>query len=439
MSPRNWGEAESERLHSPSLLGARTDLMDIPPLAALRVFFTVAAIAVPAAAPAYEEAPRPNPSEILMPELKKSNHHAVEEMEVEGRFYRVRMDSDFGVYVIPSLALLRIRANEVAILSQAVVEFERQDQELSEELRGQFSVRADNALDILARPVSTASDLSGQFADKLNETFVGPGAAGGQPTGSIPAVAAAEEDPGTAMHKRNVAAQWGLDVYSSNPKVQDFLAAVARARAGGRISSGAPSFIAPGARQADIEDAAVDSAVAALLKEMSVSDLTAANAALLARMQIGPELSAQFLRHPAYSPRHQARIAHYLDALSGVLNRGSLVEAALSAEDEGVAVAFEQAAIMLLYYHRHVGRLQKLYSGKDVLQAITADNRIVSLFPVDIIYWSEHTERLFDGILNRASQARLSGWEVVVAGDLTPQARKALQQREFLVRERFVQ
>ena len=427
-------------MYSGTRAGARTRLMRTRRTAARRALPILAALAVTAAAQGYEDAPRPVPSEILTPELKKSNHHSVEEVEVDGRFYRVRMDSDFGVYVVPSLALLRIRVDEVATLSQAVVEFERQDRDLSEQLRGQFSVRADNALDIITRPVSTASDLSGQFADKLNETIAGPDAAGGQQPDPVYTMAGATgEDPGTAMHRRNIAAQWGLDVYSSNPKVQDFLAAVARARAGGRISAGAPSFIVPAARRAGIEDPSVDAEVAGLLKGMNAGELAAANAALLARMQVGPELSARFLRHPAYSPRHQTRIAHYLDALSGVLNRASLVEAALSAGDESVALAFEQAAIMLLHYHRHVGPLQKLYSGTDVLQAISAGNRIGSILPVDVIYWSGHTERLFDGILNRARQARLSGWEVVVAGDVTAQSREALQQREFLVRERFVQ
>ena len=406
--------------------------------AAARALWTWAALCMAGAAWAYEDAPPPDLSIILTPDLKKSPHHSVEEAQVNGRFYTFRLDSDFGQYVVPSLALLRIRAAEVATLSQAVSEFERRYRDLSEELHGQFSVRANNAIDILTRPVSTASDLAGQLADNINQTFTGTAQANGaQPP---PVYGAAEiDDPVIAMHKRNIAAQWGLDVYSSNPSVQQFLATVASARSAGRISAGAPSFITATPKRGSIEDAAIDAAVAGLLKSRSADELRGDNAALFARMQIASESSERFLQDSAYSPRHQTRITHYLNALDGVLNRAGFLDSALDAEDEGVALAFEQAAMMLLYYHRHVGRLQKLYSGKDMLQAITMDNRIISVLPVDIVYWSRHTERLFDGMLGRARQAGLSGWEVVVAGDVTPQARQGLQQRKFVVRERFVE
>lgn len=406
--------------------------------AAGRALWIWAALCMAGAACAYEDAPQPNLSGILAPDLKKSTHHSVEEVHVNGRFYTFRMDSDFGAYVVPSLALLRIRAAEVETLSQAVSEFERRDQDLSEELHGQFSVRADNAIDIITRPVSTASDLAGQLADNLNQTLSGPAPASGE-QGPPAYGAAVADDPVIAMHKRNIAAQWGLDVYSSNPNVQGFLATVASARSAGRISSGAPSFIASAPKRGSIEDAAIDAEVAGLLKSRSADELRRDNAALLAQMQIGSELSGRFLQDTAYSPRHQTRIAHYLNALDGVLNRAGFLDAALGAEDESVALAFEQAAMMLLYYHRHVGRLQKLYSGKDMLQAITMDNRIISMLPVDIVYWSKRTERLFDGMLQRARQAGLSGWEVVVAGDVTQQARQGLQQRKFVVREKFVE
>ncbi|MGH8246226.1 MAG: hypothetical protein ACREUU_07315, partial [Gammaproteobacteria bacterium] len=177
---------------------------------------------IPAAAVGTEASPEVTVAQVLPAELKQSVHHSVEQVETDGRFYHYRVDTEFGAYTVGSTASLRILVEETAILSQAVNQFARNDAEIGDELRGQFSVSADSTIDILTRPVSTATDLAGQLADNLNETLTGtPGAA--QPMPDARYLAERSLDPGVAMHRRNVAAQWGLDVYSSNPRVQEFL------------------------------------------------------------------------------------------------------------------------------------------------------------------------------------------------------------------------
>ena len=389
---------------------------------------------VSAHAPALEDAPGFTVAEIVAPELKQSPHHSVEQVEVDGRFLRYRIDTEFGAYNAGSTPLLRIRVEETAILSQAVNQFARQDSDIGEELRGQLSVSADSAIDILARPVSTATDLAGQLADNLNETLTGSRNVTPEPGTGAPDIGDSS-DPVIGVHRRNVAAQWGLDVYSSNPRVQEFLNTVARARSAGRISAGAPSFINTGLKRIAMADPEIDAMAAGELKTLAAQDLAVADAAILASLQIGVELINRFLSQPAFTPRHRSRITHYLQALDGVLNRSAFLEAALVAENENTALAFEQAAMMLHYYHRRIGRLEKLYAGENVLQAISADGKVIHVFPVDVIYWSEHTQELFDALEKRAARAGFSAWEVVTAGAITPHARAELGQRGFALRE----
>lgn len=391
----------------------------------------------PAGAAGFEEPENPALSELLPLELRQSVHHTVEEVNVEGRFYSFRVDSEFGIYSAPSLALLRVRVREIEILSQAVNQLAAQGDEPAQEARGQYSISADSALDILTHPVSTAGDLAGQVAGNLNETLTGV------PTGAVeeqPAWRGAEQtrDPVLAMHRRNAAAQWGFDPYSSNARVQEFLDAVARARSSGRISSGAPTFFAQTQRNLSIEDASIDAEVAAALKSGDPEQLRAENAEILARMQVRTDLAGRFFDQRVYSPRHLVRIVRYLRALDGVLNRGAFIEAALNAGDERMAMAFEEAAMMLVHYHRNVARLQKLHAGTSLLEAVTVDNRIVYFAPVDVIYWSRPTAELFEQQVLRDRAAGLRGWELVVAGRLTPAAATELAQREYIVRDRFV-
>jgi hypothetical protein len=408
------------------------------------VFRTISAVllvwfpaAVQAGAAGFEEPEIPALSDLLPVEIRQSVHHTVEEVDVDGRFYSFRLDSEFGAYSAPSLALLRVRVREIEILSQAVNQLAAQGDEPAQEARGQYSVSADSALDILTHPVSTAGDLAGQVAGNLNETLTGV------PAGAVeeqPAWGGVERDrdPVLGMHRRNAAAQWGLDPYSSNARVQEFLDAVARARSSGRISSGAPTFFASTQHNLSIEDANIDGEVAAALKSGDPEQLRTANAEILARMQVRADLAGRFLDKRVYSPRHLVRISRYLQALDGVMNRGAFIEAALNAGDERMAMAFEEAAMMLVHYHRNVARLQKLHAGTNLLEALTVDNRIVYFAPVDIIYWSRPTAELFEQQALRDRGAGFKGWELVVAGRVTPAAARELTQREYAVRDRFV-
>ena len=102
------------------------------------------------------------------------------------------------------------------------------------------------------------------------------------------------------------------------------------------------------------------------------------------------------------------------------------------------SLAFDESAMMLKHYHEEIGGLNKLNAGDEVLEAVGNDRRIAYFVPVDMIYWSEETEALFDSLQKRAMQSGFSSWELVTAGRLTPEARKQLQQRKFVVRETFV-
>lgn len=392
-------------------------------------------LAAAAVAGTYDE-PRPlRPGEILSPALLQSVHHVVQEADTDGRFFRFVIDSEFGTFTAASLAMLRIRVGEIERLSQAVNTLGADDQDLQEELHGQLSVRADSALDILARPVSTATSLAGQVADNLNETFSGPPPEPG--SRSLPA-GGYRTDPNLAIHRRNAAAQWGFDPYSSNQRVQDFLDLVARTRAGGRIGAGTPAIVTTSQERLSIEDPEIDALVASRLKALEPRELARENADLLAAMQVRSDVAEAFLTHAAYSPRHQTRITRYLEALDGVVNRNAFVEAALQAPGEQLVLAFEQAAMMLLHYHRNVAHIGKLHAGEDLLQAITADNRVVHLAPVDQVMWTPLSERLFDGLAGRGKEAGFRAWELVVAGDVSPLATEELEKRGYTVRAWYV-
>jgi hypothetical protein len=392
------------------------------------------AVPVPAAA---EPAPQPRLTEVLPAELRQSVHHTVESVELRDGYYAFVVDTEFGTFEAESLPQLRSLVNEIEVLSQAMNQYAQQQRGGDPELRGQFSIEADSAMDILTRPVESAADLAGQLGGNIDRALRGSPVLIGE-YDRVDFAAAESADPTTAMHKRNIAAQWGLDVYSSNPVVQDFLDTTARARAGGRISAGAPSFFSSSATPARSADPDVDTEVGRLLKSETPQGLAEGNRELLARMQIPPATIDAFLTHPAFSPRHRTRIAHYLAALDRVINRAAFFESALRSATERGAVAHEHLAMMLLWFHRRTAPLQQLHFGNNVLQGVYGNNSIVVLQPEDLLYWSADVERNLDAVARRARERGFRGLELLAAGVATPAARERIGALGFTLHERMV-
>ena len=400
-----------------------------------RIIFVIILFSFSIASPAYEDIPEISLSEIVAPDEIQSVHHRIEEMQVVDNYFHFTVDSEFGIYRAPSLALLQIRVEEIKILGEAIAQFEK-DKDTLDELPGQLRVSADSAMEIITNPLGTATNAAGQLARNINDTLSG-----------VPVEMEIERqygydrnaalDPSTLMHKRNIASQWRLDVYSTNPKVQEFLNAVARARSSGRISSGTPALITASKRDRNAVDQEMEVRLSGLLKNKSPEELHEINGRLLKNMLMPVNLIDRFLQMAAYTPSQQTRITHYLDKLQGVFNRADFLEAATRVNSEQSALAMQESTMMLVRYQGHYGEIQKIHAG-ELLQAVTKDNRVISFMPVDIIYWSESTADTFNGELARARASGYAGWELITTGILTEEARKELGVRDFVIKERFL-
>ena len=400
----------------------------------IRIFLTILFL-YSAASVAFEDIPQIHISEIIPPSLAQGVSYRVEDGKLAGKYIRFSIDSEFGELTVDSLPLLLTRIRELSILFQAVNQLNRQNSRSGEYTRGKYSVSADSALDILARPISTASDVAGQVRNNLenNPAEVSPDIYMKYMAGDDNAV-----DPVIAMHKRNIASQWGLDVYSSNPMVQKFLMDTASARAAGKIAAGAPAISRGDISPFKIANRDLELEIGLLLKNKKVSELEDLNNQILSGMKVPDGLRLVFLHHKMYSPRHKTAIIHYLDLLKDVVNRSAFIEQAVNADSESAALGYEIAAMMLTYYNEKVSPLLKLYSGNKVLEAVTRNNQILFLSTADMIYWSEDNGNYFQQLNQKADQAGFSAKELITAGEITQEATIRLQDMGFTLRQKFI-
>ena len=384
---------------------------------------------------AYESAPQINISEIVSPELAQSISHRVEDARLSGNSITFRVESEFGEFNVESLLLLITRVREILILTQAVNEMNRTNRRPAEYSRGKYSVSADSALDILSRPMSTASNVAEQVRSNIENDPVNVPEKYHLYTdeGNIE-----KEDPVIAMHKRNIASQWGLDVYSTNPYVQMFLKDAAMARSAGKISAGAPPILNRRVMPMMIENKNLEFEISLLLKNRSISELEELNRRLLTGMNIDSQLISTFLNHNIYSPGHKTVITQYMNILNNVADRSAFFKLAVKADNEISALGYEVLAKMLGNYHEHISPLLKIYSANDILQAITRDNRMLFLTTADLIYWTEETERKYTSLARQSESAGFRNRELITSGVLTKEASMQMKTRGFDIREKFV-
>ncbi len=389
------------------------------------------------ASDAYETMDSVRAVDILPEVVLRSGHHRVRDrVGLERDIYTFEIDSDYGVYRINTLPMLEIRTRELRTLAQAIGQYKLQDDEFAKRLRGQLTVNAYSLVDVVTAPFSMAEQLASNIGQTAEE--FGDFPSGGPVPSSPGYVDDMSIDIVGGAHKRNIAYQLGLDAYSTNPKVQEFLNTVARARSSGHFKAGVATIRIPPSRQVQIAGGRLDAEIRNLLKSLSPEKLDSGINTQLERIGVSAEDRYSFTSHAQYSPRHKTAITAYLDYVRGVDNREVLIHAALSARNEAEALSYEVLSKMLAHYHETVESVSALQFLADLPVAISSSERLLVLMPVDVITWDRRTDQIFGALSRRLSMAGHSYPELVVSGSLTEKSRKGLDQYGFSYREQFL-
>lgn len=407
------------------------------------------AIASPARAQltagAYEHSPTVTLDEVLPPRLQQSGHHRVsEEIVVRGTMLAFHIESDQGDYQVLSLPMVVVRVYEILILAQAVDDFQRSNEKLAAQLRGVMQ-----GGDAWSSQIRTDSSLVKHFTtQELGNAFKELGDIGDPKARQARSKQAPveqnvyetyqPEDPVLASHKRSVAAQLGLDVYSSNPRVQTFLDTLAYARSSGNRNAGMAMVSLPRGVEVRIDDGRIENRVRGIMARDTIRQVYQRNEATLAAAGVAQELIDPFLTLAAFSPRHKTEIAEHLVFLEGVGNRGALLVSAMLATSEADAQEMVWMARMLAYYHQSVARLDALSASASVVLATTADKGLAVFLPFDLIHWNEQTDQVFSRLGEIADDRGLANRDLVLGGVVSETAARQLGGRGFRLRPRFL-
>ena len=235
---------------------------------------------------------------------------------------------------------------------------------------------------------------------------------------------------GVADAKRKLAARLGVDVYSHNQELQKELDRVASAMAGGGLAFSIGTMPIGGAAGIGLTVIGVEQTVDSLIKESSADDLRKWNEESLAKLGAKPDLIAEFLNHPWYSPRQETIITAALKKAQ--VDPNLFLETANKALTDQDGRYFQHVAQLLAAYSEKVGQLETLRLEDGVLCALDRNGVLVVPVSFDYAIWTEMVAQRVDALAGLvSSDQNIKRAEIWTDGKLSDRTKAELGQRSI--------
>jgi len=380
----------------------------------------------------YEQPTTYQPAQVLPKELVRGPHYqTVNPVTSDGYMYRMSVRSDYGPFEVTGTGALRKLVREIGAIAQL------REIKASKAFAGAVVDSAAGPLaftkNLILHPVDTVSGVP-KGAYKFMEDTAEAVSTERNPS----------DDPMykkvslMAGRKREYAAKFGVDVYSSNAVLQKELNAVGWAAAAGNLAVsgalmpiGGPAGVALAAtRWSKAFDDYVNTEPAARLRIIAQEKLTGAG--------IAEDLAVRFVNQPRYTPRQHLVIAESLARLGAGPARGrdAFLEGALTAQDEVDTTFFVNTAQILRGYHEAVSPLTEVRMDGRVTTARANNGTVVVALPIDQILWTPAVAQRAQKMKSTMGQGKIEAW---MTGAASPLARRQLGDQGIVVVDRVGQ
>jgi hypothetical protein len=376
----------------------------------------------------YERPPVFRASQILPPALVTGPSHRLDEMvHNDGVMNLYRINSRFGLFEAQSTAEMKIRVHEVYAIG-AMKEVQSSEA-FAESLKNAGAGVVEGVGHAVTDPVGTVSDaVSG-----VGKLFERAGAKLGGDSRSESEDSGMSDLIGLSKKKREYAAKFEVDVYSSNAVLQENLDRLAQAGFFGGLGVTVPVTAVAGPVLMATQTAG---RMKGVFRDMSATDLRLMNEKKLAAMGVSAEVAELFISNRFFSPRHQTLLVAALDEMRGTVGRGHLVRFAVQTEEEDMALFRQRQAQMYAGYHRSVQPLGQFVPLGKLVAAKTQGGALVFNVPLDHLAWTKDMASFMRWVNREVSEsAGAAEKHVWVTGTVSPLARKNLESKGWNVHE----
>ncbi len=388
----------------------------VPAIVSMLLLCTTAASAAQFEAPANRKA-----AEILPAELLKGPNFQVRETVVSyGYMHHWTVDSDFGTFEATGDGALRSLIREIRAIA-ALQEVSR-----GEAFAGAITYAAKQPFELAGKMITDPVDTISAVPSGVFQIF-----------GNIYTGITEKHDPSedsrlkqalfVSSWKRDFAAEYGVDVYSSNKVLQEQLNKVGWASAVGGLSLSAAMVPLSGGGALVFKNTRLANQVGEALKEEPPSRLRIINNDKLSAMGVSNDLAGRFLDHPSFTPRHDTIIVAALADLKNSRGRDVFLQAILSTQDEVAADFFMNIAQTLQGYDATVSPIEDISLVNGLTIARAKNGRALIPFALDHGVWSKRGSGVISYMKQTYEANGFRGkFDLWVTGTVTPRARREL-------------
>ncbi len=376
-------------------------------------------------------------SQILPPELSIGDNYSVSgrlsapgDTVSYGFENEFEIVSSFGTFEAHSEDMLRIRIQEIKAID--ILREIKNTKAFKNALEKAGNSSYSGVMELILHPVDTITGIprgDWRFITRSGEMVKGG------PEGE-------EDRSGDALIdfsklKRRYAYKLGVDVYSTNKVLQKELNSVSWA---GFASGAGISLIKKPLRGTEgmvIERTPFLDKIDKILLDNAPDDLQRINQEKLKQMGVKDPVIKEFLSHPSYSPRNETIIVHALAEMDGARNRDQFIKQALLAEHEERALLYQNLVEMMHSYHKDVNPIRDLIPVRKLAVGYTDEQAIISMLPLDYVYWSEMTDLFVSELvlLLKSKDRPVKRVNMWISGEYTRRAKKALAAKGITLKE----
>jgi len=359
-------------------------------------------------------------ADILPPDLISGKNFRVDPVVVnDGYMNMYTVKSDFGQIKVTSTAALKVRVREFDAI-QAMSEVEKTDSyKQSLEKAGKNTLSG--VKNIVTNPVKTVKGAVsgvGKMFQRAGESLKSESGAGEDNS--------FEQLIGFSESKREIAKEFGVDVYSPNKILQERLEAIAWASFGGKMSLTVVKAFVPGGIGIVLSVSDNTKMLNEAIMSTPPSELKLMNRKKLNEMGIDSRIIELFMDNSKFTPRYQTQLVAALDEMKGTEGRELFIQFAALTDTEDVAFFRQRSAMKYAVYHSKKAPIKSFVALGQFAAARTQDT-LVFIVPVDYLVWSENTARIvsaFDQKLQ--NMPGISKKELWLSGSVSPSSRERL-------------
>ena len=236
--------------------------------------------------------------------------------------------------------------------------------------------------------------------------------------------------------KRDYAARFAVDPYSSNKVLQDELDKIGKAAAFGSWTASAAMIPISGTASSVITATSLAKSFNNIVATEPPSRIRVINEEKLKEMGIADDLAKRYLDHLVYTPRQDLLLVDSLHRLGGATGRDAYLNAATVAADEVEANFFVNMAQILRGYHEKQSPITGITMVGPLTVAQTKAGAALIPFALDHGVWTANADKLSQGLKTSYRAPGFNGtFELWVSGTVSARGKRELQARGFTVVE----